>query len=61
MDDRRNWKCLIGMHQLIQVGQPETIKSFDYEMSKTIPSRIIKIYVMKCEFCGKIVSERIEL
>lgn len=54
MEDRRNWKCFIGMHQMEEFSKPELVNVFDLGLSTTRPVKIKKIFIMKCAFCGKI-------
>lgn len=51
MDDRRNWKCFIGMHQFSEHGRPRV----DGILYKS------ETHVLKCDFCGKLKVVKFEL
>lgn len=61
MDDRRNWKCLFGMHQFSQYSRPETMQVFNGESSSIRPVKVFITHTLKCDFCGKIISTRVNL
>lgn len=60
MDDRRNWKCFIGMHQYSEYRKPHRTKVFN-DSTSTRPVKQYVIYTLKCDFCGKIISETVYL
>ncbi len=61
MNDRRNWKCFIGMHQFNQLDEPKVVDVYDPVVSMHIPVNQKVVYTMKCEFCGKITSKKVKL
>jgi len=59
MVDRRDWKCFIGIHQLIQIGEPREVAI--YNSGKLNPYKKRLTYILQCEICGKISSSKVML
>lgn len=60
MDDRRSWKCLLGMHQYSEYQKPRMTSVFSDCTSKRPVKRYVT-HTLKCDFCGRIISERVDL
>lgn len=45
-EDKRNWKCLFGMHQFSIIKERDLVTDYD-----EIKGRI---YYLQCNFCGTI-------